>query len=106
MLFPASGFEYFERLRHASVFHDRIEVRPVPVEGDGPALTDAMMTLRAVRLDHDPETFGWRIEEPDGRTCWPTAWRRRESGARMSASSSGPAGSTLPLDGSRSTSCR
>jgi ribonuclease Z len=26
-----------------------------------------MVTLRAVRLDHHPETFGWRIEEPDGR---------------------------------------
>ena len=67
VLFPASGFEYFERLRHASVFHDQIDVRPVPVERNGPAQTDAMLTLSAVRLDHHPETFGWRIEEPDGR---------------------------------------
>ena len=67
VLFPASGLEYFERLRHASVFHDRIDVQPVPVEDDGPVVTDAMVTLTAVRLDHHPETFGWRIEEPDGR---------------------------------------
>jgi ribonuclease Z len=67
VLFPASGLEYFERLRHASVFHDRIEVRPVPVEHDGPALSDSAVTIRAFRLDHHPETFGWRIEEPDGR---------------------------------------
>ena len=46
VLFPASGSEYFERLRHASVFHDRIEVRPLPVEGDGPALTDSTVTLQ------------------------------------------------------------
>jgi ribonuclease Z len=67
VLFPASGLEYFERLRHASVFHDRIEVRPVPVEHDGPVLSDSEVTIRAFRLDHHPETFGWRIEEPDGR---------------------------------------
>jgi ribonuclease Z len=67
VLFPASGSEYFERLRHASVFHDRIDVRPVPVERDGPAVVDEVVTLGAVRLDHYPETFGWRVEEPDGR---------------------------------------
>jgi ribonuclease Z len=67
VLFPASGVEYFERLRHASVFHDRIEVRPVPVEADGPAFTDDSLMLWAGRLDHYPETFGWRLEEPDGR---------------------------------------
>lgn len=67
VLFPASGSEYFERLRHASVFRDRTEIRPVPVDQDGPVLSDAMLTLNAVRLDHHPETFGWRIEEPDGR---------------------------------------
>jgi ribonuclease Z len=67
VFFPASGIEYFERLRHASVFHDRIDVRPVPVEHDGPVFTDAALTISAARLDHEPETFGWRIEEPDGR---------------------------------------
>ncbi len=67
VLFPASGSEYFDRLRHASVFYDRIDVRPVPVERDGPVLVGDALTLSAVRLDHQPETFGWRIEEPDGR---------------------------------------
>ncbi len=71
VLFPASGTEYFERLRHASVFHDRIDVRPVPVESDGPVVADAALTITAVRLDHQPETFGWRIEEPDGRQLLP-----------------------------------
>jgi ribonuclease Z len=67
VLFPASGSEYFERLRYASVFHDRIDVRPLGVDRDGPVVTDPALTLSAVRLDHRPETFGWRIEEPDGR---------------------------------------
>src|ERR1700729_4424278 len=43
VLFPASGTEYFDRLRHASVFHDRIDVRPVPVDHDGPARSDPMV---------------------------------------------------------------
>jgi len=66
VLFPASGRMYFERLRHASVFHDRLDVRPVPVAGDGPASTGGPFTIEAVRLDHEPETFGWRVVEPDG----------------------------------------
>ena len=32
--FPASGSEYFARLRHASVFHDRADVREVPVAAE------------------------------------------------------------------------
>ncbi len=71
VLFPASGGEYFERLRHASVFHDRVDVRPVPVEDDGPVVSDSALTISAVRLDHQPQTFGWRIAEPDGRRLLP-----------------------------------
>ncbi len=66
VLFPASGSEYFERLRHASAYHDRLDVRPVPVADDGPASVVGPFAIEAVRLDHDPETFGWRVVEPDG----------------------------------------
>ncbi len=66
VLFPASGSVYFERLRHASVYQDHLDVRPIPVSDDGPATTVRPFTIEAVRLDHDPETFGWRIVEPDG----------------------------------------
>ena len=30
VLYPASGQEYFDRLRHASFYEDHLEVRPVP----------------------------------------------------------------------------
>src|SRR5665213_180593 len=66
VLFPASGSEYFERLRHASAYHDRLDVRPVPVADDGPASVVGPFAIEAVRLDHEPETFGWRVVEPDG----------------------------------------
>jgi ribonuclease Z len=66
VLFPASGAGYFERLRHASAYQDHLDVRPVPVATDGPASTGGPFAIEAVRLDHDPETFGWRVVEPDG----------------------------------------
>jgi ribonuclease Z len=66
VLFPASGSVYFDRLRHASAFQDHLDVRPVPVTSDGAASTGGPFAIEAVRLDHDPETFGWRVVEPDG----------------------------------------
>ena len=66
VLFPASGARYFDRLRHASAYEDHLDVHPVPVVADGPVSTSGPFTIEAVRLDHEPETFGWRVIEPDG----------------------------------------
>ena len=79
VLFPASGAGYFDRLRHASAYQDHLDVRPVPVATDGPASTGGPFAIEAVRLDHDPETFGWRVVEPDGVRMLPErlADRRR-----------------------------
>jgi len=75
VLYPASGQVYFDRLRHASAYQDHLDVRPVPVRADGPASTGPLFTLEAVRLDHDPETFGWRVVEPDGAHVRPERLR-------------------------------
>lgn len=64
--FPASGRMYFDRLRHASAYQDHLDVRPVPVSGDGPVTTGPGFAIEAVRLAHEPECFGWRVVEPDG----------------------------------------
>ncbi len=66
VLYPASGAEYFDRLRHASAYQDHLDVRPVPVSDGGPASVGGPFAIEAVRLDHEPETFGWRVVEPDG----------------------------------------
>jgi ribonuclease Z len=71
VLYPASGAEYFHRLRHASVFEDRIDVRALPVTGDGTVFADESLSITAMKLDHRPETFGWRVEEPAGRRMVP-----------------------------------
>ena len=83
VLYPASGTDYFLRLRHASVFRDRIDVRSVPVSGNGTVLDDGSLAVVAGRLDHEPETFGWRIEEPAGRRMLPD--RLLEAGVRGEA---------------------
>ncbi len=80
VLYPASGDDYFSRLRHASVFRDRIDVRPVPVEENGTVLDDGSISIVAVRLDHEPQTFGWRVEEQAGRRMLPD--RLLEAGIR------------------------
>ena len=70
--YPASGQQFFERLRHASVFHETVELRPEPITGSGelPA-AGAPFGLRAVRLSHPVESFGYRLTEPDGRRLLP-----------------------------------
>ena len=74
--FPASGREYFGRLRAASVFHDVLDLREEPLTADGPVASGSSWTLEARRLDHLVETFGYRLVEPDGRRMLPEALAR------------------------------
>ena len=69
--FPASGAEYFARLRHASAFYERADVREVPVSADGPVAEEEFGVLETRRLDHPVEAFGYRLVEPDGRRFLP-----------------------------------
>jgi ribonuclease Z len=69
--FPASGREYFARLRHASSFHEIADVREEPVERDGVLASGPGGVLEARRLDHPVEAFGYRFTEPDGRRMLP-----------------------------------
>jgi len=65
--YPASGQEFFNRLRNASAFHDTVDVREHPVEADGPVAFGAFGTLEARRLDHSVDSIGYRLTEPDSR---------------------------------------
>ncbi|MBC6457560.1 ribonuclease Z [Actinomadura sp. HBU206391] len=71
--FPASGAEYWRRLRNASVFHDTDVIRERPLAGEAALLDtgDAPFTLTARRLSHPVEAYGYRLEEPDGVTMVP-----------------------------------
>jgi ribonuclease Z len=69
--FPASGGPYVERLRHAAIFDDRGHVVERPIAGDGVVAGTDEYTLTARRLDHTVDAYGYRIEEPPGRTFLP-----------------------------------
>jgi ribonuclease Z len=69
--FPASGQEFFDRLRHASIFYDAADIRPVPVEKDGIIATRPKWSIEARALDHGIDSYGYRLVEPDGRRMVP-----------------------------------
>jgi ribonuclease Z len=69
--FPASGREFYDRLRHASVFYDAADIQPVPVDKDGIIATSPKWSLEARRLDHGIDTYGYRLVEADGRRMVP-----------------------------------
>jgi ribonuclease Z len=69
--FPASGVEYFERLRWASIYNDRSPIRAHAVDAEGIVAQTSSLTLAARRLDHRVETFGWRLVEQTRRHMLP-----------------------------------
>ena len=75
--FPRSGQKYYERLRKASIYHDVSKIRPCPIEDPGELWSDQGLTLSAARLDHGVETYGYRLQEADGRTMLPDALAER-----------------------------
>lgn len=69
--YPASGQLFYERLRHASIYHDVGRIAPRPIRGEGKIVDGSKLSVTAKRLDHGVETYGYRIRENDGRTMLP-----------------------------------
>ena len=72
--FPASGQQYFDRLRLASAGQEHVPVEARPTE-PGVVYTDERFTLSCARLEHRIDSFGWRLAEPDGRRMLPDRLR-------------------------------
>jgi ribonuclease Z len=92
--YPAESGEYFGRLRHAALFHDRLDLveRPLgasagpgqaaaPVAdglvADGLVAESTAFRLEARPLSHRVPTVGYRLTEPDGRRMLPAALAAR-----------------------------
>ena len=71
LYFPASGQEYVDRLRHASVAFTGPDVREHPVASDGIVDDWGPVSLHTRALSHRVDTYGWRVQEPDGRRMLP-----------------------------------
>lgn len=67
LYFPSAGQPYVDRLRHASAAAEGPEVREHPVSTDGVVDTWPGLVLSARALEHRVPTYGWRLQEPDGR---------------------------------------
>jgi ribonuclease Z len=68
--YPASGQQYFDRLRLASAGQEWVPVDGRPATAAGVVHDDGFV-LRCAPLLHRVESFGWRVEEPDGRRMLP-----------------------------------
>src|SRR5215211_7021438 len=69
--YPASGEQYFRRLRYASVGQEHVPVEACPASGRQTVHSDGRYALRCVPLEHRVDTLGWRLQEPDGRRMLP-----------------------------------
>lgn len=69
VIYPASGQVFFERLRHASAFHEvaALVPRPVVAGPEGVEVCRAGKTrLLACPLEHGIDCNGYRVQEDDG----------------------------------------
>jgi ribonuclease Z len=74
LYYPASGQEFIDRLRTASIFYDTTQIRCHPVNEDGvleSSSTSPTFDLVARALDHGVDSIGYQLVEHDGRTILP-----------------------------------
>lgn len=69
--FPKSGRKYYDRLRKATIYHDVSKIVPRPLEGEGEVWRKKNLSLQVRKLDHGVDTYGYRLQEDDGRTMLP-----------------------------------
>jgi len=69
--YPASGQVFYERLRHASIYHDVGRWQEHPIHAEGVIDETPAFTLAVRALDHGVECFGYRLQERDQRTMLP-----------------------------------
>ncbi len=63
IIFPKSGERHLRSLLSSAVFHNRIELKFVPVEESGEIELEGDIRIWAIELDHGVETFGYKIAD-------------------------------------------
>lgn len=69
VVFPASGQDHLDALRHLAATGDAVEVREHPSRSGN--VLASRLTVTAAWLDHRVDTLGYRVAEPDGRRILP-----------------------------------
>lgn len=65
--YPATGKEYFQRLRRGTIYHENIEVIEHPIEKPGIFEETDSFTIEAFPLSHGVDCFGYRFKEKERR---------------------------------------
>ena len=78
VFYPASGRKYYLNMRDACSFYNIARLEEHPISSEGVVFEDEKMLVEARRLDHDIETFGYRLSEKDSFTLIPE--RLKKSG--------------------------
>lgn len=63
--YPASGQQYFNRLRFCTVYHELINIIEHPIEKPGLVHDDGKFIIEALPLDHGIDNFAYRVTEAD-----------------------------------------
>ncbi len=71
LYYPASGAEYVQRLRRASIFTETAVIREHPIDTPGVVCETERFRIEAHPLDHTVESWGYRLVEPDTVTLLP-----------------------------------
>ena len=69
--YPAAGQEFYDRLRHATSYWDNADIVAAPIAGAAYAAETPAGRLTALPLRHSLPTYGYRLDEPDGRRMVP-----------------------------------
>ncbi|MFL6181920.1 MAG: ribonuclease Z, partial [Actinomycetes bacterium] len=69
--YPASGQQYFDRLRHASAGQEHVPVEGHAVRIPGVVYAGDRYRLRCAPLRHRIDALGWRLQEADDRRMVP-----------------------------------
>jgi ribonuclease Z len=62
--YPASGQQFYDRLRHATSYWDNAEIVPAPVDGAAYEVETPAGRLTARPLRHSVPAYGYRLVEP------------------------------------------
>jgi ribonuclease Z len=68
--YPASGQVYLDRLRRASIFKDEARIAERPLRRAG-LQEQGALSVSALPLEHTVDSWGYRLQEPDGITLDP-----------------------------------
>jgi len=63
--FPASGLQYFNNLKDASIYYSTANIKPFLIEKEGTIYSGDNLTVSTMKLDHTVDSWGYRIEEKE-----------------------------------------